>query len=387
MSKIEKYILMITGGSHLTVHAIMLVFPSILLTVQKDYNVGLDTLGYLAMLSAFMFGVGAIPTGYFESKIGGRNLLLIYLLGSAASTIIILLSKTLFTFGVGLTLLGLFCSIHHPAGLTIISKRITDINRGMAFHGIAGSIGLAIGPFVTAIIADWISWKAAYAVFAMMNLGLAISIVTLIPIRKGSHEMTDLAGTKVTNRGALMVYYAIGIFIGLSFAGFTTFMPTHFAIKTRELITAFSDTVRGGVFTTAVLLAGIVGQIIGGILGKRYQKANVLLWIILTSIPLLVLIGILNGWILIIVAVMFGIVHFAWQPVANSLLATLTISRHRGVGYGISFFFSFGVGSIAAGVSGWVSEYFGVAYVFPVMAMVLLPAGILAYVLKRKTTI
>lgn len=384
MNRIEKYILAITGGSHLTVHAFMLVFPSILLSVQKEFSVGLDTLGYLAMLSAFMFGAGAIPTGYFESKIGGRNLLLIYQLGSAAASVIILMSTTLFSFGVGLMLLGLFCSIHHPAGLTIISKRIKDINRGMAFHGIAGSLGLAIGPLVTALITDWISWRAAYAVFALMNIGLAGSIVALIPVRKGSHDTSDLAGTRVTNKAALIFYYGLGIFIGLSFAGFSTFMPAHFAIKTREMITAFSDTVRGGLFTTIVLLAGIVGQTIGGILGKRYRRADVLLWIILISIPLLILIGVLNGWILITISVIFGIVHFAWQPVSNSLMATLTHSRHRGVGYGISFFFSFGVGSIAAGVSGLVSEYFGVAYVFPTMAIVLIPAAFLAYALRKK---
>ncbi len=384
MTKIEKYILAITGGSHMTVHALMLVFPSILLSVQTEFGVGLDTLGYIAMLSAFMFGVGAIPTGYFESKIGGRNLLLIYQFGSVFSMILIVLSKTLFSFGVGLVIMGLFCSIHHPAGLTIISKRITEINRGMAFHGIAGSIGLAIGPIVTALVTDWISWRAAFVVFALLNLGLAIGTILLIPVRKGPIDTTDLAGTKITNKPALIIYYGIGIFIGLSFAGFTTFMPTHFAIKTRELILHFSDTIRGGVFTTAVLLAGIVGQTIGGILGKRYNKAYILFGIVIISIPLLVLIGFLNGWTLIFVAILFGVVHFAWQPVSNSLVASLTHSRHRGVGYGISFFFSFGVGSIAAGVSGWVSEYFGVAYVFPAMGIVLIPAGVLTYLLGRK---
>ncbi len=387
MTNKEKLILGITGGSHLSVHALMLVLPSIFLTVQKEFSVGWDTLGYLAMLSAFMFGIGAIPTGYFESKIGGRNLLLIYHFGSIVSSLIIVFSTSLVWFAFGLAALGLFCSIYHPAGLTIISRRVKDINHGMAFHGIAGSIGLALGPLLTVLLTEWISWRAAYGGFALLNFWLALSILFIIPVRSESQNNSDLAGTETTNRSALAIFYGIGMLFGLSFAGFTTFMPTHFALTTRELISGFSDTVRGGLFTTFVLLAGIIGQIIGGGLGKKFQRANILFWIVVVSIPLLVLIGNLQGWALITVAIIFGIVHFAWQPVANSLIATLTHSRHRGIGYGINFFFSFGVGAFAAGVSGWIAEHFGVPFVFPAMAIVLLPAVILTYVLRRNMEI
>ena len=184
----------------------------------------------------------------------------------------------------------------------------------------------------------------------------------------------DKAETKVTNKPALITYYSIAILIGLSFAGFTTFMPTHFAFETRNIMPSLSDTMRGGIFTSIVLLSGIVGQIFGGYLGNKFSRTRVLFWIIVVNIPFLFLLGFSTGIPLILIGIIFGAAHFTWQPVGNSLIAQITHSHHRGLGYGIGFFLGFGVGALAAGFGGMIAEYLEVAYVFPVMAAILIPA-------------
>ncbi len=73
MQKEEKIILGITGSSHLLVHSSMLVLPSILLVLQSEFNVGLATLGLIVAVSQFMFGLGSIPAGLLEKKLGGRT--------------------------------------------------------------------------------------------------------------------------------------------------------------------------------------------------------------------------------------------------------------------------------------------------------------------------
>ena len=108
MNRDEKFILTITAGSHLSVHCFMLVFPSILLVLKNEFSVGLDVLGFIATLSALMFGIGAIPSGYFESKVGGRVLLLIYQAGTIVATMVIVMSQSLWMLTTGLALLGLF---------------------------------------------------------------------------------------------------------------------------------------------------------------------------------------------------------------------------------------------------------------------------------------
>ncbi len=373
MVREEKIILGITGISHLLVHSTMLVLPSILILLQQEYQIGLAKLGLIVTASLFMFGLGSIPAGLLERKLGGRNLLLIYQSGIILSILFIVLTKELSGLVFGLILLGLFSSIYHPAGLTLISRRVKNISSGMAFHGIMGSTGLGLGPIFAGIFASLYSWRAAYLFLAILFFTILIGTLTLIPARKTA-LIEDKADTKVTNKPALITYYSVAILIGLSFAGFTTFMPTHFAFETRNILPSLSDTMRGGIFTSIVLLSGIIGQIFGGYLGNKFSRTRVLFWIIVINIPFLFLIGFSTGIPLILIGIIFGVVHFTWQPIGNSLIAQITHSHHRGLGYGIGFFLGFGVGALAAGIGGLIGEYLRVAYIFPVMAVILIPA-------------
>ena len=382
MNRDEKLILTLTSGSHLSVHSFMLVFPSILLVLKNEYLVGLDILGFIATLSAFMFGVGAIPAGYFESKVGGRVLLLVYQAGTIIATMVIVMSQSLWMLAVGLALLGLFCSIYHPAGLTLISRRISNISKGMALHGIAGSLGLALAPVIAASFTTFFSWRAAYGFLAFVNFILALFTFFLIPIMKNTDVEEDYKNTKDTNKMALILYYSIGIFMGITFAGFTTFLPTHFTLQTAEW--AGSPTLRGGILTTLVLLSGVIGQLLGGYFGSRFDKTYLLFIIVVLNVPFLALIGLTPGMMMIFSGIIFCIVHFSMQPIGNSLIAQITHSNHRGVGYGINFFFSFGAGGFGAGIGGLIAEHFGVAKIFPALSILLIPAIGLAWLLKKK---
>ena len=95
MNRFEKTVLGITGGSHLSVHALMLALPSLIPILRQEFSIGLDTLGLVAAISAFMFGIGAIPSGLAESRLGGKTLLLLYLFGSGLAAIIVALSNSL----------------------------------------------------------------------------------------------------------------------------------------------------------------------------------------------------------------------------------------------------------------------------------------------------
>ncbi len=75
MTRFEKVILSITGGSHLSVHALMLALPSLIPVIRNEFNVGLDVLGFVVTVSGFMFGLGALPAGWAEKRFGGRTLL------------------------------------------------------------------------------------------------------------------------------------------------------------------------------------------------------------------------------------------------------------------------------------------------------------------------
>jgi len=386
MSKFEKIVLSITGGSHLSVHALMLALPSLIPILRNEFNAGLDTLGLVVTVSAFMFGVGAIPSGWAERKLGGRTLLLLYLFGSGLAALLVSASSSFFTMVIGLGFMGFFCSIYHPAGLTLISHRVNALTKGMAVHGIFGTVGSASGPIMATALAALISWRASYAFLGVFNIILAILTFFAIPKRKHSDDEYAVENhVQTTNRPALIFFYITNMLMGMAYYGFTTFMPTHFAENTNNFMPFISTTMKAGVFPSLVFLAGIIGQLIGGRLGSLYNRPKMLLLIVAVNIPFLLLMGYSSDIMLVVFSLFMGMAYFANQPISNTLIAEFTHSANRGLGYGISFFLSFGIGSFAAGLGGYIAENMGVAAVFPVMGVLLIPALFTSYMIIKKT--
>ena len=388
MNRFEKIVLGITGGSHLSVHALMLALPSLIPILRQEFSTGLDTLGLVVTFSAFMFGIGAIPSGWAESRLGGKTLLLLYLFGSGIAAVIVALSNSFILLIFGLGLLGFSCSIYHPAGLTLISQRVQAITKGMAVHGIFGTTGSALGPIMATTLAFLISWRASYAVLGVFNIILALVTIVVIPKRdhSGNGKMEQQENrVEKTNRPALIFFYMTNMLMGFAYYGFTTFMPTHFAENTSNFLPFISGTMKAGIFPSLVFLAGIIGQVIGGRLGTRYKRTKLLPLIIAINIPFLLLMGYTTDIFLVLCSLGLGMAYFSNQPISNTLIAEFTHSDNRGLGYGINFFLSFGIGSLAAGVGGFIAENMGIAYVFTAMGFLLIPGLFTSYMIIKKS--
>ena len=385
LNKESKIILCITGVSHFSVHASMLIFPAIMITLQDCLNVGLDTLGWMYMLSSFMFGLGSIPAGFLEKKFGGRNLLVVFQIGASISGLIIIFANDLTIMTFGMMLLGLSASIYHPAGLTIISRRVLQTSKAMGYHGIAGSLGLAAGPLLAAWFASIIDWRFAY--FTMIVFWVILSVVTvfLIPAEHISVDVKEKITPKRSILRPLITYYFITSLIGLAFTGFITYMPIFFSNNTYSFFLINDKIFAGGIATTIVLIAGIPGQYFGGKWGDSYSKTRILFITCIMHVPLLLVFYYGSGLIILISGILLGFVHFIYQPIGNAMIAEYTSSSSRGIGYGFSFFLSFGVGSIASGAGGVLAVQYGVSSVFLFVAFLMIIATIASVFLMRIT--
>ena len=375
----------VTAFSHLAVHGQMMVFPTLMLLFHHEFDLGLDTLGIMATAGAFMFGVGAIPAGFLEGKLGGRVLLLIYQVGSIIGGLGLILAKNPFQMTIGLAILGLASSIYHPAGLTILSRRLTNLSKGMAIHGVAGSIGLALGPLFAGAAAEFGSWRVSYLIWIILQAILVF--VTFFMIKRRNKPIVDESIPniiEIKDKPSIALYYIMATAMGFSFGGFTTYMPTLFGSQTSGIFALLPETLKAGFFTTLVFTSGILGQTIGGYVGDRYSRSFLLFWIVILNMPFLFLMGFTSGWGLLMSSILLGVVYFLNQPVSNALLAELTPSSHRGIGYGISFFLSFGIGGIAPAICGWITNQYSIEMVFPFMAFSLIPAVVAGWFLIKR---
>ena len=383
MTNYEKIIISITGTSHLLVHALMLTLPSLIPIIKEDFNVGIDTLGFVVSISALFFGLGAIPAGWMDRYFGKKKLLIIYQIGSSISAIFIAFSLNFFSLVLGLTLLGLFCSIYHPTGLTLISQRISNISKGMAIHGMFGSMGSAIGPLLAVLIAGLFSWRHSYLFLGILNGFLSIITFFLISKRSIIVKNSESVNKTKTNIPALIYYFITNSFLGMAYYGFTTFMPIHLSTSTVEFLPEISENIKAGLFPTLVFVAGMIGSLIGGKIGSRFDKKLAFMAIIIINIPVFFIIGETTNFTLILFSVILGIVYFSNQPIGNTLVSDFTDNTNRGFIYGLGFFISFGIGSFAAGLSGIVAVKFSVSAVFPFMGMLLMPGVVFAWMMYR----
>ena len=334
------------------------------------------------MISNFFFGLGSYFTGFFENKYGEKKLLLLFQTGSFFACLFIIFSKNIITFAIFHILLCICMSIYHPAGLTLISRRVKFVSKGMSYHGVAGSFGLAFGPFLSSSLAYYFSWRYAY-IFIMI-IFLFLFTYTYFFLESKSFIKKKLIKINLSNNFniKLIIYYIITCLIGISFSSFLTYMPFFFSEKLINL--NYLSVLIGGYATSLVLLAGIPGQLIGGIIGEKFNKSLIILILCLLHVPLLIIIPLLNGYLLIGFSLLLGLINFIYQPIGNSIVADYTLSDQRGFAYGLSFFLSFGVGSIGAGIGGLIISTWNISLVFYFSALIMLVSIIPSFLLWIK---
>jgi len=95
-----------------------------------------------------------------------------------------------------------------------------------------------------------------------------------------------------------------------------------------------------------------------------------------------------EGLVLLLAAVVLSFFHFMSQPIFNNLIADYAPVAWRGRSYGISFFFTFGLGSFSATFLGYIAEQSGTNWVFLVMGGIAIMAMLfIAILLMRARTI
>ena len=141
--KSDTKLVWLVSFSHFITHGYMTILPAVLIAIATEQSISFTELGIIANIGYFLYGLGAFPAGYLADRFGSKMLLTIGVMGMAISSILVGLTSSIITFSITYALLGASASIHHPAGLSLIARRI-DSNKGraMGFHGVMGNVGL-----------------------------------------------------------------------------------------------------------------------------------------------------------------------------------------------------------------------------------------------------
>ncbi|MBW2040469.1 MAG: MFS transporter [Deltaproteobacteria bacterium] len=384
LDKDEKRIIKLTTTSHFLVHLFEGVLPPLIPLLIMEFSTDYFHLGLVVTVFSYAFGIGSLPSGYLADRIGPRRLITFFLFGAGILAIGVWPTGALIHYGILMGGIGLFCSTYHPASNTLISLAILEKGKAFGIHGIAGSLGVASVPLLSAWIGSTLGWRTPHVVYGVIGILVGMYSLT-IPRYPATREKRDAEKTEKPPFSIsylnLIVFFLSAMALGLTYKGIMTFLPAYMGESIHMAGLKLDKVALGGTVATIALLSGALGQYVAGRGVDRIQAERLYLGAILLGTVFVFLMAAASNLILVLSAMMYAFFYFSTQPMQNYLLSTY-LPRHRhGLGYGIHFFITFGVGSTAAAVSGYLADHFGLRSVFYAMGGCFLFSSAMAAVL------
>jgi len=386
-SKTYLYLLIILSSTHLLNDLMQSLIPASYPILKAKYSldfiqIGMITLTFQIAGALLQPIIGMVTDKHAApySPVVGMMFTLSGLVGLAyaQSYEVILLS---------VAFIGIGSSIFHPEA-TRMARYAAGRRQGLAqgIFQVGGQTGGALGPvFAALIIVPWglpsLAWFAALALVAMM---LLIWIGS-----KQSHISAEFSALQEERKTDLDVQFhapvtiGVGLFV-LTFLMFTkNFYGESFrSFYTFYLIEHFGLSIPASQFMLFIFLfSAAVGVLIGGIVGDRIGRYWIIWISVLGPLPLTLILpyadlfwtGILTILINLIMASAF----------ASILIYAIDLLPNRiGLIGGLFYGLNFGLGGIAAGFLGVLTEKYGVETVYFICSFMPL-AGLMAWFLPR----
>jgi MFS family permease len=374
----ERRVVGVTTYLHGLIHGNLLVIPLLLPAWMAEFRVDALQASAAAAVAFALFGVGSVPFGDASDRRGAPVLLAFGLAALAAGLALASLAPTLPALALALALVGLGSSVHHPAALALISRAVRATGRGMGWHGMGGSLGIAVGPAVAAsLLAVGVGWRSVLGLYvAPTLLGLLLLRVSPLrdPVTSPANRPRFRSRTRTLLTPAFSAVLVVYVFAGVAYWGALTILPQFLEVRVGN----------GGVLYAALLVVGAAGQVAGGYLADRRRPEVTLALLSAGVAAALLLMPTSADAFLVLLALAFGFVLFGLEPLQNVLVTGRAPAPVRGLAFGMTFLAVFGVGSVGAVLAGYFASQ-GEAYVplFVLLGAAMATSGLAAWTLRR----
>jgi MFS family permease len=370
---------------HTYSHLVMMLWPTVVLVLEKQWSLSYAELLPLAVAGQVLFGAGALPAGWLGDRWSATGMMVVFFIGTGAAAIATGFAQSPWQLALGMALTGLFGSIYHPVGMAWLVRNAVNRGRALGINGLFGSIGIGGAALIAGGLCDLMGWRAAFiipgGVCALTGLALWFFM------RAGFVEapLTDLKPQPEARRDdvvrAFWVLSLTMVAAGLINQAATIALPKLFEA---QVVGATASTVRIGALVALVYGFTALAQLVGGYLADRLAMKPVYVLSYLLQVPILALIVGLSGVPLVAAVIAALALQVAATPVENGLLARYTPGRWRATAYGAKFVLTITVSALSFPLVAAVYARVGaVGGLFGVLSALAAAVGLIGMLLPR----
>jgi len=333
---------------HFLDHLVMLVFPTVVIGLTREWHVGYAELLPYAVGGFIAFGAFALPAGWLADHWGRYKMMVVFFFGTGVAMIATGFARTPLEIGIGLTCVGMFAAIYHPVATAMLVADSGRIGRALGWNGLWGNFGLGAAALIAGALMQLAGWRTAFFLPGAATLAAGAAFLALARdpgkvARTGKRLGQDIdARTMWRIFGVVVLATICG---GIIFNATTVAMPKLF----QERMAALTHTSLGiGALVSLVYCMAAVAQVVVGTLIDRFDLKRVFVPVALLQAPFLLLAGSLSGFAMLAVAVAMMLVVFGQIPLNDAILGRYTRDEYRARVYAVRYVVS--LGAAAAGV-------------------------------------
>jgi MFS family permease len=390
MSTSRSMTLLLNVG-HAFDHLLMLIFPTVVLAMGAELGRGYAELLPLSLGGFIAFGACSIPAGWLADHWSRTGMMTVFFFGIGTASILTGFATGPGQIALGLTLIGVFAAIYHPVGIAMLVANRENVGRVLGVNGVFGNVGVAFSALLAGALAQAAGWRAAFIVPGMLAIaaGAAFAMAVRgaqvgVPARKAAAAAKLSRADLARVFGVLTVATACG---GVIFNATTISMPKVFD----ERLTALTSSTLGiGMLVCGVYLIAAMAQLCVGWWLDRRSLKSVFVPVAALQVPLLLLAGTMENYLMLATAVAMMFFVFGQIPINDAMIARYTAEEWRARAYAVRYVLSFSASALAVPLVAWIYKSSGdfrlLYYVLGTLAFVTFTAALLFPSEEAKTT-
>jgi MFS family permease len=356
---------------HVLDHLLMLVYPTVILAMTSEFGMSFSEMLPLSIGGFIAFGAGSLPAGWLADRWSRHHMMLVFFFGIGAATMLTGLAQTPTQIAIGLTAMGLFASIYHPVGISMLVAGREKVGKLLGVNGVYGNLGVGFAAITAGALAEWVGWRSAFFIPGAVAIVTGIAFALLVP-PPAARPVAAVAKARNSVPRDIMIRVFIVLTVaticnGVIYNAATISMPKMFEERVANLT---GSTAGIGALVSMVYLAAACAQYVVGHLIDRFSLRMVFLPLAAMQIPLLLLAGSMDNYGILLVAVPMMFFIFGVIPINDAMVAKYTDEHWRSRVYAVRFVVSFSASACAVPlVAGLYKSSGGFGQVYIVLAL------------------